>query len=648
MPFGVLEDSAWSHREELGRLDPVRHQRLLEEVNELLFLWVVAVSGHHSDNPEMARRALHFCDRALTFAEPRSPWDILRGWWLWRLGELEQPPVLPRDAARETSARACFQWGLIANLGHDRNKHDRNPTLTWLERARFLQPDNYWHQYALAYHLEQAGEVEGALQHYEAAVALRPTAPWAWFNRAHIYAFRRGAWSLALRDLDLAVTAASDLPADRARFRIERGKVRQAVGDVLGARADFEAAIAADASGRLARAARIDRARLLAEAGSLRRARTEYDALLDSDPTDRTVRLARAWLAMREGQAIEAEADLTRLLSEGPDSAPRARADWLASRALARLALGRAAEALADADEALRLDLSPGRARLRARAALGAGRPIDDRLLHPDAIADWPVAGPVLMADLRAAIDRLGVSASDRSKPTAAAALRARAAMLSALGDHAAAVSEADRAVDRAPSAMSYALRGEIRLRAGDRVGALSDVQRGLAFDHDDPHLLTLRGRLAIEAGESAAGLRFCDRALFHGAGSPAHSWRAQALMDLNQPEEAVEAWSATLANDPEDAGAYLGRARCMRELGLWENALADLERATERVSDGSTIFAQATLDYLACLHARPDRLPRVVELGMRLLVGRSRAAAGSLDRLFRRVGCWFPRPGAF
>ncbi len=526
VPFGVLDDSAWSHREELDRLDPARRDRLLEEVNDLLFLWVVAVGTDHGDEPELARRALRFCDRALTFAAPRDPWNTLRDWWRWQLGELGPPPVLPRDAARETSARACFQWGLLANL-----QHDRNATLAWLEQARFLQPANYWHQYAFAYYLEQAGYVERALQHYEAAVALRPTAPWAWFNRAHLYAYRMGAWSFALRDLDLAVTAAGDWPTDRARFRIERGKVRQAVGEIRGARTDFEAAVAANASGRLARAARIDRARLFAEAGALRRARVEYDALLDADPSDSTARLARARLAMRQGQAAEAEADLTRLLSEGPDLTPKTRADWLASRALARLALGRAADADADAEEALRLDLSPSRVKIRARVALGAGHPIDDRLLHPDAIDDWPVGGPALVADLRAAIDRLRPAATDSPGPTAAAALRARAAMLSALAEHAAAVSEADRAVDRAPSVVSFALRAEIRLRAGDRSGAQSDVERGLACDRDDPKLLALRGRIALEAGNPDEALRWLNRALFTAQrvqptrGEPGRSW---------------------------------------------------------------------------------------------------------------------------
>jgi tetratricopeptide (TPR) repeat protein len=196
--------------------------------------------------------------------------------------------------------------------------------------------------------------------------------------------------------------------------------------------------------------------------------------------------------------------------------------------------------------------------------------------------------------------------------------------MLSASGEHTAAMAEADRAVEQSPSAVSYTLRAEVRLRAGDRPGALADVASGLAFNRDDPRLLTLRGRLAIEAGQPAAGLGWLERALFQGAGRPAHAWKARALMALDRPEEAVEAWSDVLANDPEDAAAYLGRARSLRRLGHWENALADLERAAERATDGSTLFARATLDYLACLPARPDRLPRVVSLALRFLIGRS------------------------
>jgi tetratricopeptide (TPR) repeat protein len=392
------------------------------------------------------------------------------------------------------------------------------------------------------------------------------------------------------------------------------------VGDVVGARADFAAAIAAAPAGRLARAARLDTARLDAEAGSLRQTRAAYDALVDSDPSDRLARLGRARLALRQGRAADADADLTRLVSDEGESDSATRAAWLASRALARLALGRAAEAYADAEAAARLDPGPARLRVRARAALAAGRPIDSGLLHPNAIAGWPLAGPALVVDLRAALERLGPAASAPAASTAATALRARAAMLSALGDHDAAAAEADRAVRRLPSAESYTLLAEVRLRAGDRPGALAAVRRGLAADSDDPDLLRLRGQLAIEAGDPDAGLRWLDRALFHGAAAPAHAWRARGLMALGRPEPAVEAWSAALADDPEDPEAFLGRARCRRRVGLWENALADLEQAAERARDGSWLLARVTLEYLACLPARTNRLPRVAGLARRLI----------------------------
>jgi tetratricopeptide (TPR) repeat protein len=400
---------------------------------------------------------------------------------------------------------------------------------------------------------------------------------------------------------------------------------------VLGARADFEAALAADPAGPFARAARLDRARLDAEAGAAGRARAEYDALLEADPSDRTARLARARLALRQGRAADAEADLTRLVTEtdGVDVDSATRAEWLACRAMARLALGCVVEADADAEAAWRLDPGPGRTQLRARAALAAGRPIDEHLLHPDAIAGWPVGGPALAADLRAAIQRLQPSASDPTPATAAAALRARAAMLSAAGAHAAAMAEADRAVARAPTAASYTLRAEVRLRAGDRPGALADAKRGLAGDRDDSHLLLLRGRLAIEAGDLEAGLHWLDRALFHGAAGPAHAWKARALWALDRPEPAAEAWSSALASDPDDPEAFLGRARCLRRLGLWENALADLEQAAQRDPDGSRVLPRVLLEYVACLPARPDRLPRAVELVRRVWLGWSPTASG-------------------
>ena len=523
---------------------------------------------------------------------PVGPWNTLRDWWRWRLGELEQPPVLPRDAARETSARACFQWGLLAKL-----QPIAGSTLTWLERARFLQPDNYWHQYALALHLEQAGEVEGALQHYEAAVALRPDGPMGLVQPRPPLCLSEGRLESrpprpgpggdgrgrpARGPGPLPDRAGQGPPGRRRRPGSPRRLRGGDRGRPRGPAA--HATLGSTGLGCLPRPAP-------------RRARAEYDALLDADPSDRTARLARARLAMRQGQAAEAEADLTRLLSERTDSAPKTRADWLASRALARLALGRVAEAEADAEEALRLDPSPSLDRIRARAALGAGRPIDDRLLHPDAIADWPVGGPSLMADLRAAIDRLGPARIGHGE-----ADRRRGA------------SCPRRDVQRPGRTRRRGLRGgsgrrsspirrvvcpprEIRLRAGDRVGALADVERGLAFDQDDPRLLTLRGRLAIAAWRTRRGPSLLDRAVFHGAAGLAHSWRAPAPDGPGSPRASRRGVVGCPGQRSRGCQCLSRPVPVPRQLGLWENALADLERAAERVPMARRSSLRSTLD---------------------------------------------------
>jgi serine/threonine protein kinase len=623
-PFGVLADPSWSRHVRLSRLDGPRREWLLGEVNELLFLWVVAAATDARGDPDIAQRAVVYCDRALAFASPVGPWDTLRDWARWQAGLIASPPEIPGDTAREDSARACFQWSLLAKL-----VKNRRLALVWLERARSLRPNDYWNQYALAYNCEQTGDVDGALRHYEAAIALRPSAPWAWFNRAHLHAFRRGAWGVALEDLDRALATSHGLSDDLARFRIERGLVRQAVGDVVGARSDFDSVIASGARGRLASAARLDRARLDVETGRPRRAWADVVALVGSDPDDGTARLAHARLALRLGWPDVAEADLSRLLRVGARFPASTRAQWLEGRAVARLALGRSADAEVDAAAALRLEPSPSRSRLRARAALAAGHEVDPGLLDPDAIGSWPVGGPPLARDLRAAVDRLRAaevcpSGHDSRSRTA---LLARAAMLSALGEHADAIAEAVRLASRFPTPSSFALCAQVRLRADDWPGAASDVARGLSRDRDDPRLQTLRARILLRNGEPAAALTWLDRACLQDEAGPARIWRARTLMALGRPEAAVKDWSLVQEHDPQDPIAYLGRAHAFRRLGLWLNVLADLEYAAERVPDGSPLLDRVALEYVASLPAIPNRFPRIVGLARRMLLGHLRSA---------------------
>ena len=186
--FKVFGPTPWTDDPELDRLDPARRTRLIEEVNEVLFLWVMA-----SDQPgdqEQARRAAAICERALLFAEPKGPWYALKARYDGR--EPAPQSTVPRPLA-ESSARACFQWGLLAML-------DGRPeqALAWFERAVSLRPDQFWYQFALAYHHALYGDAGQAMAHYDAAVALRPESSWALLNRGQLAWSRLGAWERAL------------------------------------------------------------------------------------------------------------------------------------------------------------------------------------------------------------------------------------------------------------------------------------------------------------------------------------------------------------------------------------------------------------------------------------------------------------------
>src|SRR5208337_270697 len=121
-----------------------------------------------------------------------------------------------------------------------------------------------------------------------------------------------------------------------------RAQLLREQGDWARARADVVKALDA------AREMGFDFVEARLESGLIRQHfRDAYISLLADDPEDPAARLGRALLALRLGQAEQAEADLTHLLRGASDTAM-----LHAHRALARLALGRADAALADADAA--------------------------------------------------------------------------------------------------------------------------------------------------------------------------------------------------------------------------------------------------------------------------------------------------------
>jgi serine/threonine protein kinase/Tfp pilus assembly protein PilF len=610
--FAIPDNPNWAERSELRLLDPPRRERLLAEADELLFLWIVALDRGRPPDPKRDRRAMRICDAARVFVTRAGPWPAVRARYAARLAGR---PTLGPDEVPLLGATglACFQWGLLRHL-----EGRPDAAISCLEHAVQLRPDAYWFQFYLGYRHERAGRIQKAIEHDNVAIALRPGVPWALYNRAQLRR-QQGEWGQALADIERALVAAQSAGFEFIEARLESGIVREFLGDIAGARAEYERVIAAGAGRAYASAARLNLAKLDLNAGAADRARAALDALRSEGPGDPNERFGLAVLALRLGEYPWAEAELTRLLQDAIGDA----AEIHAHRAVARLALGETSEARSDAEAALRLRPSPGHERLWFRALLADGK---DRALpellaldDPDDVERLHAVRTPLAIDLRAAATRLRALA-EQGGILAAPARRTLAVLLVALRDPKA-NAEATRAVAEAPeSADGYLVRARIRRRTGDPPGALADVGRGLALAPADPRFWELRGRLLAELGQPEAALTDLQRAGLRGTRGTIHAARARALMDLGRFEAARDAWSSALAFDSEDPRAYLGRARALVRLGRWDDASADLEQAVGWSSNRADVLARIALTYASCLPGRPDKLPRVVDLACQTL----------------------------
>jgi serine/threonine protein kinase/predicted Zn-dependent protease len=635
--FSIPGDPQWMNQPSIELLDRSRRERLRGEVNDLLFLWVLVLDSDRRKNPEMARQAVEICDAALAFATPQGPWRLLRARYAALLDGQPPPgvPVAPSGDPDERSARGCFQWGLLCDL-----EGRQGATIAWLERAIDQAPDDYWSQFYLGYHHARAHRPEQAQVHYEAAVALRKDSPWAWYNRALL---ERAAGDLdrARTELNRSLALAERQGIDFLEARLDLGIVNAGLGDLVEARAAYDAVIAAAADDPfLSRAARLNRAHLDQDSGAPDHALAEYDRLLGEDPHDIQARYSRALLALRRGQAARAEPDWTILLQDEPRKAD----EILARRAEAWLALGRPLPALADAASAYHQRPIPTHERLWIRTLLALGR-VEELLWlkAPDDLAVLPGGDRALRADLASAAERLRLAAGvegerDGALAQASGALlhRTRAVLLSALGD---ATAEAEAEVEAScataldhESHEALLVRARVRRQAGNLKGALADVVAGLAREPGDFSLLELSGLLESATGRPGTALTTLSRASLRGAPASVHAAKARALMGLSRTEEAVTEWSLALKGDPEDPRLYLGRAAALIRLRRWARALADLDAATDWAGDHPRLLVRITLASAACLPARPDRFPRWLAQARRTWAALSAAASDSSE----------------
>ena len=636
-PFFVLENPKWNELPHtMLLLDPDRQARLLNDVNELLFLWMATIDESAGDSPQLRPTkgasagedllapALALCQDVLAWASPKAPWVALSA----RLRASQalasrslptesnpagnSPLDEPREVTLEDSPLACFQWGVLAYRGDRLSR-----AIEWLERASRLNGGrNYWYQFLLGYLEDKAGYTDDAFRNYSVAAALRPGSPWLLFSLARIYRVR-GQWYWARKNIAAALEQLEGRP-EATQVRLELAYLYQQVGDFAKARDQYDQIIKADGFGIYARAARLNLANIDAESGAPERARQAYDALIFEDLTDTAARKSRALLELRLGQAERAAIDLTALLEA--KTRVKNRDELLAERALAFLLLGRGPQAVTDADEAQRTRPSPAHERLLQRALLAARRAESLQLERPEEVMVFPVGGNRLTLDLRAAAVVQGKTAEAHPDRTVRAALN-QAVIYAALGEHARALDAATRALEASPqSARAYLIRARVNHHAGDQAKAALDVERGLQIQPTDPGLLELRGVLQAAAGDARGALESYNQAQHWGALGRIHVYKASAQEALGRHTVALREWSLALRSDPELPEAYLGRARLAIRLKDWDLALADLEQAAAWAqSDPQTELAIAVA-YLRCLASHPNHFGRWLVLASRTL----------------------------
>ena len=580
----------------------------------------------------MIERAIAICDGALVWARPTGPWLTLKTRLAARLpkthGDNDHEGVdivdEPAKLTDDVTALVCFQQGLLCISEQPPPSRQEQPEVSrqkrfrraipWLKNATRREPNNHWYQYYLAYLEDEIGDIEAALDHYSVACARRPDLPQLQFSRARLYR-SKGRWDLATEELKGALEKLIGRP-EASSVQLELGYVYQELGDFAKARDYYKEVIKNDPLSDVARAARLNQANIDAESGLNDRARDEYDALISSDHRDTSARLSRALLELRLGQAERSENDLTALVEM--DRQIKNLDDVLAARALARLMLGRAQDAFADASEALRLQPNAPHVRLRQRTALAARRFDMLQLDRPDEVKRLPLGGQRLRIDLRAAADGLERIARTEKDEAFRASL-AQAVILAALGDQNAAVAVATRAVDLSPySPRAFLIRARVRAFGGDARGAGEDVERGLRVQLDEPGLLELRGSLRAAAGDHHRALDDFNQAITSGPSDRVHIHKASSLVALRLFDKAATEWALALRLDPELPEAFLGRATAHIRLNQWYLALSDLEQAAAWANSDPILELRIVGAYLQCLKQRPDRLPRWLSLAAR------------------------------
>lgn len=348
-----------------------------------------------------------------------------------------------------SGSRRVASWLLLRRAAHcaGRRRHDR--VIHLCNRALELAPCNAWAYALRGYALCATGKLESAFDDCNEALRLRPTLGYA-FHARGVAHYRWGRLDAALTDFDAAVRASPRV----AIYRADRGSARRELNDLQGALTDLLQAYKLNSSSALIR---LELAKCYFFSGEDTRALYLLRTVLRQDPTLAAAYYFRALIHARRRHYASAATDF--------DAAARLEPRWsqiYLDRALNHLRAGRAQEALADTDRAWQISVSA-----------------DVLIVRSDI---WAALGNHIraLADLDEAI---------RLNPQSPSAHGNRALIHAKVRNLDQALADNERAIELEPKcAVFYNNRGFIRQTRGEFQLALADYESAMRLEPEHPN----------------------------------------------------------------------------------------------------------------------------------------------------------------
>ena len=186
------------------------------------------------------------------------------------------------------------------------------------------------------------------------------------------------------------------------------------------------------------------------------------------------------------------------------------------------------------------------------------------------------------LADARADFERAMQLRPDNADPHINLSL-----VLAQQGDERGAIDELKTAARLDPArAAIFRLRAQAQLRLKNDAAAEQDFKQALALDKNDAsaalHLAEL-GKIQNRANQFQAALEFYNQSLNRNPDdADVHRLRAEVLLKLQRPEEAVAAFSNYIKRSKPVGDVYRARGLAHATLGQYRNAINDYTRALE------------------------------------------------------------------